>query len=351
MNTSCRFSIIIPTFHRPNSVLRLIEQVRNQRNASESEVIVIDDSSLTSLKAYIEEMEPGAIPVTYLACAEEGPGNARNVGAQEARGEFLIFLDDDCEVSPHWLSFLQNEMLNASADIYYGPVESKIHTYEPFIQTIELKDCPYRSTNIAFRSRLFQELGGFDPNLSHWSEGWDLVNRARRHGAQLKYAPQWACSHTPIYTPPTYFKIPTLTQTIHKMTYLMKQHRDSRDVQNHLSRMFSSGFWHMGIRLLFFVSPLFFFSTGRSFFIFLLCSFAYDLIRLIFIQQRLIKKGYSVSVFDSIKYVTLNWSEDLRRVILGLALLIQRFKTRNLIPTAKNPTIPSEESLSEVSLK
>ncbi len=331
VDASIRFSIIVPTYHRPKSLLFLLDQLKAQKNTDLCEIIVVDDGSLTELKASLEAMESGDIPVLYLACAEEGPGNARNRGAQEARGEFLVFLDDDCQVSPHWLSFLQNEMRNASADIYYGPVESKIHSYKPFIQTIELKDSPYRSTNISFKKTLFQELGGFDPNLSHWSEDWDLVNRARRHGAQLKYVPQWPCSHAPIYTRPKYFQLAKTLQMINKMTYLMSQHQDSRDVQNHLNNLFSSGLWHTGIRISFFYAPLFFVSTGRSYLIFLLCNLSYDFIRLIFIQQRLIKKGYRINGFDSLKYALFNWSEDLRKALLGVVLSIQRFKAQNRI--------------------
>ncbi len=331
---SLHFSIIIPTYHRPKSVIKLAEQLRQQKNADSCEIIVVDDSSLTALKEQIEQLNNDnseGIPVLYLSGDDEGPGSARNTGAHIAKGEFLIFLDDDCQVSPHWLSFIQNEMRNASADIYYGPVESKIHSYAPFIQTVELKDCPYRSTNIAFRNSLFKELGGFDPNLSRWSEGWDLVNRARRHGAQLKYTPQWPCSHTPIYTSPKYFQIPQITQSISKMTYLMAQHRDSSDVQNYLNKMFASGLWHSCIRTIFFASPLFFMSTKRSILIFLLCSLSYDVIRLLFIQQELMKKGYRVQGMDSIKYIAFNWSEDLKKAIIRLVLSVQRFRTRKVL--------------------
>ena len=35
-----------------------------------------------------------------------GFGHARNVGVRAARSEILVFVDDDCEVSPHWLDGL-----------------------------------------------------------------------------------------------------------------------------------------------------------------------------------------------------------------------------------------------------
>ena len=41
--------------------------------------------------------------LTLLAQNRAGPAAARNAGAQRAKGEFLVFTDDDCTPTSHWL--------------------------------------------------------------------------------------------------------------------------------------------------------------------------------------------------------------------------------------------------------
>ena len=195
-----RYTVIIPTFQRPDQLLRLLEHIREQvLDAAEVgpsfELIVVDDDLASPLQRTIEACDTPACRVTYLQGQGLGPGEARNAAATVASGDFLVFLDDDCEVSAQWLSTLAHTVADAPADVYYGRVDSPAHRYDPFVHTVELKDCPYRSTHMAMRRTLFEALGGFDPALSYWAEGWDLVSRARRHGAVLKYVPEWRSTH------------------------------------------------------------------------------------------------------------------------------------------------------------
>ncbi len=323
------FSVIIPTFERPGVVLGLLEQLLAQRNAPTFEIIVVDDSALPGLQEKVEALSTVATPVAYLATAHEGPGQARNFGAAEGRGRFLIFLDDDCEVAPDWLALLNNEITHSSAEIYYGPVTSRCPSYLPFLHTVEIEDSPYRSTNIAFERQLFHQLGGFDPRLSRWSEGWDLVSRARRHGAQMKYLPSWACAHKPEYVAPRYFRIGETRQTLERMLYLMRQHRDTLAVQDHLTALYHGAIWHVVFRLLFLLVPLFFVTMTRAFPAFILLNIVYDASRLAYIQHRMIRKGYNIPAQDAVKYLAFNWSEDLSKAVLRLVLFAARFRSRH----------------------
>ena len=94
------FSVIIPTYNRANTVLRAIQSVLNQ-TYTDFELIVVDDGSLDNTKEVILSVSDKRIK--YLYQENKGVCAARNTGAKQASGEFLIFLDTDDTVEKTWL--------------------------------------------------------------------------------------------------------------------------------------------------------------------------------------------------------------------------------------------------------
>lgn len=325
------FSVIIPTCNRPDQLLALLALLRDQREAPPFEIIVVDDSAPNDLQARMAA-QCGAgeaasdPPLAYLACSQEGPGEARNLGAGQARGEYLVFLDDDCAVSNHWLAELAATVARSTADIYYGPIHSTCPPIEPFLHTVVMEDNPYRSTQAAFRKSLFHQLGGFDPKLSHWSEGWDLVSRARRHGAQVQYLPSWGCWHTPLPVSPRYFQCARFWQTFTRMKYLLCQHPESPDAYQHLASYCRLGFWQTAIRACLLPITLLTLSPVRAVLAFVLLNLMLDALRLARLQWRLRRWHHAVSPSDVAPYLALNWSADLEMALLRVGLLLSRVR-------------------------
>jgi glycosyltransferase involved in cell wall biosynthesis len=91
-------SVVIPTLHRPNLVLRAIRSVACQ-TYKEIEIIVVvdgpDDETITALQSVDDPRLQVVVNPRSLTAA-----GARNVGANRAKGEWIAFLDDDDE----WLS-------------------------------------------------------------------------------------------------------------------------------------------------------------------------------------------------------------------------------------------------------
>jgi len=85
------------------------------------EVIVVDDASTDRTKVLL-----GSYPGCKLICLKErgGPARARNLGAKEAKGEYLVFLDSDVELRPDSLSRLYDNLLRY--DVTFG-----IYAVEP----------------------------------------------------------------------------------------------------------------------------------------------------------------------------------------------------------------------------
>jgi len=95
-------SVLVPTYGRAETVLRLLERLDQQTLAHERfEVVVVDDGS----------PEPIVVPagrfrmhVTLLRQANAGPGAARNRGATACRAPWTLILNDDAVPAPDLLA-------------------------------------------------------------------------------------------------------------------------------------------------------------------------------------------------------------------------------------------------------
>lgn len=92
------FSVVIPTYNRLATLLRVLESLSHQENAPSFEVVLVDDGSTDATAATISsKLARGefAYPLTFESQKNSGPGKARNRGVQLARGRFVIFIGDD----------------------------------------------------------------------------------------------------------------------------------------------------------------------------------------------------------------------------------------------------------------
>ena len=95
------FSVIIPTFNRRSLVLEAIRSVLNQES-KDFEIIVVDDGSTDGTSEAVESLDSSIQVIRQPTNTKRGI--ARNRGAQESRGRFMIFLDDDDLFEPSHLS-------------------------------------------------------------------------------------------------------------------------------------------------------------------------------------------------------------------------------------------------------
>ena len=88
-------SIIIPTYNRPHLLLDAVRSALAQ-TMEDLEIIVVDDGSPEPVKL-------SEYPRLKLVRLDKNSGGAvaRNVGAKEARGRYISYLDDDDQLLPH----------------------------------------------------------------------------------------------------------------------------------------------------------------------------------------------------------------------------------------------------------
>ena len=114
-----RFSIIIPTFNRATSVTQTLDSVFSQTFA-DFEVIVVDDGSTdTTLDTLAGITDPRLVVVSQ---ENAGPAAARNRGMDEARGEYVSFLDSDDEWYPGFLEAADTHYKQEADSLVYGQI-------------------------------------------------------------------------------------------------------------------------------------------------------------------------------------------------------------------------------------
>jgi rhamnosyltransferase len=107
-----RASVLIPTHNPGPSVERVLEAVFAQQVDLDFEVVVVDS---TSSRADVERMRAFPIRFEQIPQAEFGHGRTRNLLAQLAHGELLLYLSQDAEpVSPKWMSTLLQPFAESS---------------------------------------------------------------------------------------------------------------------------------------------------------------------------------------------------------------------------------------------
>ena len=107
MNEKPLFSLIIPVYNSQKTIKRTLLSVLKQTFSS-YEVIVVNDGSSDSTENILQEFSAYS-QVTVIHQINAGVSAARNSGMQQARGEYVLFLDADDWVDDNFLMiFKQN---------------------------------------------------------------------------------------------------------------------------------------------------------------------------------------------------------------------------------------------------
>ncbi len=102
-----KYSVIIPAYNAERTIKRCVESiVRQERDFAE--IIIIDDGSTDRTGAIIQQLTGKYPEIKYIYQKNAGVSNARNRGLQDARGQFITFVDSDDYVSSDYFKQLEN---------------------------------------------------------------------------------------------------------------------------------------------------------------------------------------------------------------------------------------------------
>ena len=115
-----RYSFVIPVYNRPDEVRELLESLTHQE-LFDFEIVIIEDGSSVSSEAIVESYRGSFPALRYIAVPNGGPSRARNLGACEATGEYLIILDSDVVLPPGYLTAVDDYLEKHPVDAFGGP--------------------------------------------------------------------------------------------------------------------------------------------------------------------------------------------------------------------------------------
>ena len=102
---SLRTTVVVPTYNRSASLLVTLAGLARQEGAADWEVVIVSDGSTDDTASVVQAFAATApFPVRFYEQTNAGPARARNRGVAEARGEIIIFVDDDVEPSPQFVA-------------------------------------------------------------------------------------------------------------------------------------------------------------------------------------------------------------------------------------------------------
>ncbi|HEY5625817.1 MAG TPA: glycosyltransferase family A protein, partial [Dehalococcoidia bacterium] len=193
-------SVVVPTKDRAEMLGDCFAGLMQQTYPADCfEVVLVNDGSTDDTEEVVKGQLIPAAPfaVNYVKTTGIGATAARNLGMEEARGEIVAHLDDDCRPVPEWMEEGVRGFSDESVAIVGGPVFPKTEQAANFFSiTASYTDDrgAYPTANIFLRRDVAISTGGFDLSfggnlLGRPVSGWDadLVWRMRRQGYRPKF--------------------------------------------------------------------------------------------------------------------------------------------------------------------
>lgn len=118
-------SVIVPVYNVSKYLSNCINSILNQ-TYDDFELILVDDGSTDNSLNICNEFAKIDSRIIVLTKLNGGQGSARNLGLENAKGNYIVFVDGDDWIEKNLLEVLLNNLKKYDADISCGGVYSKL---------------------------------------------------------------------------------------------------------------------------------------------------------------------------------------------------------------------------------
>lgn len=214
---------IICTYNRAKYIGPLLESVaKNDLAKSEYEIVLVDNNCTDNTREICEAFAKAHKDVNfrYVTEPEQGLSAARNKGIKEAKGEVIVYIDDDALVDTWYLrTYAECFAMHPETMACGGPIEPLYETEEPSWMTPytkalltawmnygdKVREYPKGrypgGGNAAYRKEVFDKVGLFNTALGRkggnlmGSEEKDIFDKMQALGMQVLYLPTPVLHH------------------------------------------------------------------------------------------------------------------------------------------------------------
>lgn len=216
-------TLIICTYNREKYIGPLLDSIaKNDYPTADYEIVLVDNNCTDNTRGVCEQFAAGHPDITlrYVVETEQGLSAARNKGIEEAKGEIIIYVDDDALVDEDYIRIyaehfaVHPEMMAAG-----GPIEPLYETEEPkwmspYTKALltawmnygdKVREYPNGrypgGGNAAYRKEVFNKVGLFNTELGRKgsallaSEEKDIFDKMHALGMQVRYLPTPVLHH------------------------------------------------------------------------------------------------------------------------------------------------------------
>lgn len=194
------FSLVIPVYNRPDEVNELLSSIKDLEFSEAFEVVIVEDGSTEPCDHIVDQYRE-ALEISYFFKQNSGPGDSRNFGMRNAKGNYFIILDSDCILPKNYLAEVKNALKANYVDCFGGP-DRAMASFSPIQKAINFAMTSFlttggirggsetvnkfqpRSFNMGISKSAFEKSGGFgkihpgeDPDLS--IRLWELGFKTR----------------------------------------------------------------------------------------------------------------------------------------------------------------------------
>ena len=216
-------SIIICTYNREKYIRPLLESIaKNDYPTTDYEIVLVDNNCTDNTHGVCEQFAAAhkEVAFCYVIEPEQGLSAARNKGIKEAKGDIIIYVDDDALVDSDYIrQYAEHFATYPETMAAGGPIEPLYETKEPSwmspytkalltawmnygTQVREYPNGRYPGGgNAAYRKEVFEKVGLFNTelgrkgNLLLASEEKDIFDKMKALGMKVLYLPTPVLHH------------------------------------------------------------------------------------------------------------------------------------------------------------
>ena len=220
--TPMLITVALCTHNHADRIRRTLEDLGRQTLPSHPwEIVVVDNGCTDETPSLLADTRwrPEGVPVRVVREDQLGLSNARNRALREAKGEYLLFIDDDETPDPQWLTAYEQAMLAHAPAALGGRIEVLFeHGQQPAWLQEELlgflgrldhgaerwltaPDTPFYGGNFAVRREVFTQAGEFDTELGRkgrinlGGEDTEFYRRLISAGHTVRWVPEAVIHH------------------------------------------------------------------------------------------------------------------------------------------------------------